>query len=200
MELVRSFIAVNLSPEVRGALHAIEDKLRERHHSFVKWVEPENIHITLKFLGNVPQEDLPGIAAAISRIVEPLTEFSLKLEELGAFPNWQRPQVVWVGLGGKVDRLSVIQRDIEEVLCTLGFPRETRRFSPHLTLGRIRDQASGEDRRRFAAWAQSVRFETGLAIDVRQISLMRSRLTPAGAVYSELACVSLKAKFEPSPQ
>lgn len=196
MELIRSFIAVNLSAEVKGALQAIEEKLKERHHPFVKWVAPENIHITLKFLGGVPPDDIPGIAGVVARVAEPLTEFPLRLEELGAFPGWQRPQVVWVGVGGEVDRLSVVQRDIEEALRPLGFAPESRRFSPHLTLGRIREQASGQERHRFAAWAQSVGVETGQIIEVRRISLMRSQLTPGGAVYSEMAGASLRPKVQ----
>jgi len=194
MELVRSFVAVNLSPEVRTTLASIEERLKERQHRFVKWVEPESIHMTLKFLGNVPQDRIPAIATAIGTVVEPLTEFSLRLESLGAFPNWQRPQVVWVGVGGELDRLEMIQEHIEEALCALGFPRERRRFSPHLTLGRIRDQASGEDRRQFAAWTQSLNFETGQPVEVRRISLIRSKLTPGGPIYSELTSAALKQK------
>jgi len=150
MEVVRSFVAVNLAPEVRKALDSIEVKLKERPFRFIKWVEPGNIHMTLKFLGDVPQDKISLIARAITDTVEPMAEFCLRLEALGAFPNWQRPQVIWVGVGGELDRLVAVQRELEEALFKLGFPRENRRFSPHLTLGRIRDQASANDRRQLA--------------------------------------------------
>lgn len=192
MEVVRSFVAVALSDEIKGALRSLEEELKAGRYRFVKWVDPESMHLTLKFLGNVPQKDVAGIVEAVSRVAGPLTGFSLKVEGLGSFPNWQRPQVVWVGIGGEVNRLVALQRDIEGSLSALGFPRETRSFSPHLTLGRLREGVSAEERRGFAAWVQSVQFEGGLTLDVREVKVMKSKLTPGGAIYSELASIRLK--------
>lgn len=192
MEVVRSFISVGLSTEMKDVLRSLEDKLKAGRHTFVKWVDPESVHLTLKFLGNIPQKDIVGMVATVSRIAGPLTGFSLKVEGLGSFPNWQRPQVVWVGIGGEVNRLVALQADIEEALSALGFPRETRRFSPHLTLGRLRERVSAEERRGFAEWVQSIQFEGGLTLDVREVKVMKSRLTPGGAIYNELASIRLK--------
>ena len=194
MELVRSFIAIELPAEVRAELASIEEKLKVRRHSFVKWVDPESIHLTLKFLGSVSGETIPEIVEAMSLVAQPVSPFTLQIGGTGAFPNWQRPQVVWVGVGGEMGRLTTLQRELEAALSPLGFPPESRSFSPHLTLGRLRERVTPEDRRRFGLWAQSVKFEASLSFEVNAVRLMKSQLTPSGPIYSELALVKLKAR------
>jgi len=194
MELVRSFIAVELPADVRAELASIEEKLKVRRHSFLKWVDPQSIHLTLKFLGSVPGETIPEIVEAMSLAAQPVSPFILQIGGTGAFPNWQRPQVVWVGVGGEMGRLTALQRELEAALSTLGFPPESRSFSPHLTLGRLRERVTPEDRRRFGLWAQSVKFEASLSFEVNAVRLMKSQLTPSGPIYSELASVKLKAR------
>ena len=194
MELVRSFIAIELPADVRAGLASIEEKLKVRRHSFVKWADPESIHLTLKFLGSVSGETIPEIVEAMSLVAQPVSPFTLQIGGTGAFPNWQRPQVVWVGVGGEMGRLTTIQRELEAALSPLGFPPESRPFSPHLTLGRLRERVTPEDRRRFGLWAQSVNFEASLSFEVNAVRLMKSQLTPSGPIYSELASVELKAR------
>ena len=194
MELVRSFIAIELPADVRAGLASIEEKLKVRRHSFVKWVDPESIHLTLKFLGSVSGETIPEIVEAMSLVAQPVSPFTLQIGGTGAFPNWQRPQVVWVGVGGEMGRLTTIQRELEAALSPLGFPPESRPFSPHLTLGRLRERVTPEDRRRFGLWAQSVKFEASLSFEVNAVRLMKSQLTSSGPIYSELALVKLKAR------
>ncbi|OGO07094.1 MAG: 2'-5' RNA ligase [Chloroflexi bacterium RBG_13_60_13] len=192
MELVRSFIAIELPPELRAELGALEERLKASRYSFVKWVDPETVHLTLKFLGNVPVDAIPQIVEATTRAAQPSPPFSLHMGGTGAFPNWQRPQVLWVGIGGEIGRLTALHRELESALCPLGFPPESRDFSPHLTLGRLRDRASPEERGRLGQWAQSVRFEARLTFEVDGVRLMKSQLTPGGPVYSQLASVDLK--------
>ena len=194
MELVRSFIAIELPAEVRAELASIEEKLKVRRHPFVKWVDPESIHLTLKFLGSVSGETIPEIVEAMSLVAQPVSPFTLQIGGTGAFPNWQRPQVVWVGVGGEMGRLTTLQRELEAALSPLGFPPESRPFSPHLTLGRLRERVTPEDRRRFGLWAQSVNFEASLSFEVNAVRLMKSQLTSSGPIYSELALVKLKAR------
>ncbi len=196
MELVRSFIAIELPPELTAELSTLEEKLKAGQHSFVKWVDPESIHLTLKFLGNVPAETMPRIVEATTRAAQPWPPFSLQIRGTGAFPNWQRPQVLWVGIEGELDRLTALHRDLESALSPLGFPPESRAFSPHLTLGRIRERASSGDRRRFGQWAQSVRLEARVPFQVDGVRLMKSQLTPGGPVYSQLASVLLKGPVQ----
>jgi len=191
MEQIRSFIAIELPPEVKAGLDSLEERLKAGQHPFVKWVDPEGIHLTLKFLGNIAPTTVPDIIEAITRIAQPIPPFHLQIGGLGAFPGWQRPQVVWVGVGGEVQKLATLQRGMEAALAPLGFPPEPRSFSPHLTLGRLRERASPGDRRRFAQWAQSVKFEASLPFEVDALRLMKSQLTPSGAIYSQLASVEL---------
>jgi len=191
MDVVRSFIAIDLPAGVRAELTSLEEKLKTRRHPFVKWVDPESMHLTLKFLGNVAADSIPQIVGAVSRVAEMHSPFKLQVADTGAFPNWQRPQVVWVGVGGELDRLNSLQKGLESVLSPLGFPPESRPFSAHLTLGRLRDRVTPDDRRRFAEFAQTVEFKTSLSFEVNAIRLMKSQLTPAGPVYSELAVARL---------
>ena len=191
MELVRSFIAIELSQEIKAELTAMEEKLKARRHPFVKWVDPENIHLTLKFLGSVALDTIPQIVEAMTRIAQPASPFSLQVGGTGAFPNWQRPQVIWVGIGGEIGRLAALQKELEAALSPLGFPPESRAFSPHLTLGRLRDRVSPEDRRRFGQWAESVKFEISPSFEVDALRLMKSQLTPGGPIYSRLSSVHL---------
>jgi len=191
MERIRSFIAIELPPEVREALGSLEKRLKAGRHSFVKWVDPDSIHLTLKFLGNVDSTAVPDIVEAMNRVPKPMSSLLFQIEGLGVFPNWNRPQVVWVGIGGDIAKLGSLQRDLENTLAPLGFPRESRSFRPHLTLGRLRDRASLTDRQEFGTWAQSVRCETRPSFEVGSLSLMKSQITPSGPVYSRLASVEL---------
>ena len=191
MDVVRSFIAIELPQDVRAELTSLEDRLKARCHPFVKWVEPESMHLTLKFLGNVAVDSIPQIVAAMSGVARSHSPFKLQVTGTGAFPNWQRPQVVWVGVGGELDRLNSLQKALESELSPLGFSPESHSFSAHLTLGRLRDRVTTNDRRRFAEFAQNITFETSLSFEVNAMRLMKSQLTPAGPIYSELAVVSL---------
>jgi len=191
MEQIRSFIAIELPREIRAGLDSLEERLKAGQHPFVKWVDPEGIHLTLKFLGNIALTTVPEIIEAITKIAQPISPFRLQIGGLGVFPNWQRPQVVWVGIGGEVEKLAALQRDMEAALAPLGFPSESRSFKAHLTLGRLRERASPGDRQRFAAWARSIEFETSRPFEVSALRLMKSQLTPSGAIYSQLASVEL---------
>jgi 2'-5' RNA ligase len=191
MDVVRSFIAIHLPADVRAELTSLEDKLKARRHSFVKWVDPESMHLTLKFLGDVTVDSVPQIVESMSRVAMASAHFKLEVAGTGAFPNWQCPQVVWVGVGGELDKLNALQKGLESALSPLGFPPEGRSFSAHLTLGRLRDRVTPDDRRRFADFAQRVEFKASLAFEVGAIRLMKSQLTPDGPIYSELAVAEL---------
>jgi 2'-5' RNA ligase len=194
MDVVRSFIAVSLPDNVRAELTALEDRLKARRHAFVKWVDPESLHLTLKFLGNVAVDSIPQIVEVMSGVARVHSPFRLEVAGTGAFPNWQRPQVVWVGVGGDLDKLNAFQKGLESALSPLGFPPEARPFSAHLTLGRLRDRTTPDDRRRFAEFAQRIEFGASLSFDVNAVRLMKSQLTPAGPIYSELAMAKLSAE------
>jgi len=187
MERIRGFIALELPPAVRETLGSLEQRLKMGQHSFVKWVDPNSIHITLKFLGSVPASAVPDIAKVIDGLPKLAAPLSFQVQELGVFPNWKRPQVVWVGIGGDTSRLAGIQRELENSLAPLGFPPEARAFRPHLTLGRVRERARAAERQALGSWLASVSVEPGPPFQVNGLSLMKSQLTPTGPLYTRLA-------------
>ena len=193
MEPVRAFIAIELPNSVKSALSQLQDNLKQRDHAPVKWVAPDSIHLTLKFLGNIAAGTIPELTKAISEAARDIAPLRLELGELGVFPNLRAPRVIWVGLGGEIAALSVVQENIESSLIPLGFTPERRSFSPHLTLGRVRERASPEERRRLGEAVASLKMEAKPSFMVDSLSLMRSRLTREGAFYSRLSSVVLQS-------
>ena len=191
MEQIRCFIAIELPSEIRAELDSLEEGLKAGQHPFVKWVAPEGIHLTLKFLGSVASNKVSEIIEAISKAAQGASAMHLQMGGLGVFPNWQRPQVVWVGMRGEIEKLAALQRNIETALAPLGFPPESRGFTAHLTLARLRERASPGEKQRFGEWLRSARSESRTAFEANSLSLMRSQLTPAGAIYTRLASVEL---------
>ena len=191
MEQVRSFIAIELPDELKLELNQLEAQLKLGEPPWVKWVDPYGIHLTLKFLGNVAVNRLGDITGALKAAAQGIPPFHLEVKELGVFPNLRRVQVAWVGISGEVDKLSQLQQRIEYNLAPLGFASESRSFTPHLTLARLRDQASLAERQRFGQLIDSTRFKSAHTIEVDAISLMRSQLTREGAIYSRISSVGL---------
>jgi len=192
MEPIRSFIAIELPDELKSELTRLEARLKSDKQPWVKWVNPHSIHLTLKFLGNIAVDRTGEITRAIENAVQGISPFHLEVKELGVFPNLRRVQVAWVGISGEVDKLSQLQKRIETNLTPLGFTPETRAFTPHLTLARLRDQASLDERQRFGQLIANAKFDTAYTIEVDAISLMRSQLTREGAIYSRISLVELK--------
>jgi len=190
-ERLRAFVAIELPEEIRAYLSNLEDRLKSGKPSFVRWVDPEGIHLTLKFLGNVASERLPQITGALGEAVQGFPPFRLRVSGLGLFPGKERPRVVWVGLEGDVEKLTTLQRRIEHTFLPLGFPKEDRDFTPHLTLARLREGAPIGEARRFGGEVMEARFEASPYFAVDSISLMRSTLTPSGAIYSRIASYPL---------
>ena len=193
MEQVRSFIAIKLPDELKTGLTQLEAQLKLGEPLPVKWVDPSSIHLTLKFLGNIAVARISEITRAMEAATKRLSAFHLEVKGLGVFPNFRRVQVVWVGVGGEVDKLGQLQQQIESTLVPLGFAAESRPFTPHLTLARLRDRASPEERQRLGQLIAGTRFEAVYTIKVDSINLMRSQLTREGAVYSRLSSVGLKS-------
>ena len=192
MEQIRSFIAIELPDELKLELIQLEARLKSGKQPWVKWVNPYSIHLTLKFLGNIAVDRTGEITRAIEEAVQGISPFHLEVKELGVFPNLRRAQVAWVGISGEVDKLSQLQKRIETTLTPLGFAPESRAFTPHLTLARLRDQASLDERQRFGQLIANAKFEAAYTIEVDAISLMRSQLTREGAIYSRISLVELK--------
>jgi 2'-5' RNA ligase len=193
MEKIRAFIAIELPDEVKADLSLVQSRLKPERHPYVKWVSTDGIHLTLKFLGDIDQEKVLPIAEAMAGAAQKASPFRLEVGGLGAFPNLGRPQVLWVAVGGEVEKLASLQRAIDHSLVALGFSSETRPFTPHLTLGRLRERASAEERRRIGEALLAAKGEEVVPFQVAELSLMRSTLTPKGAIYNRICSIQLES-------
>ena len=192
---IRSFIAIELPEEVKTGLRRLQTGLKLPEHTFVKWVAPESIHLTLKFLGNISPAKVAEITRVMEQASQGVSPFQLEVTEVGAFPNMRQPRVLWVGIKGEIDTLVVWQQRIDKGLLPLGFAKETRPFTPHLTLARLREGCSPGDRRDFGEMVAKTPIEVSYKFNVNRLSLMKSQLLPGGAVYSRLAEVKLSGKM-----
>jgi 2'-5' RNA ligase len=191
-EQIRSFIAIELPEEVKTGLRRIQTELKLPEHTFVKWVAPDGIHLTLKFLGNISPQKVAEITSVMEQASQGLGTFRLEITEVGAFPNMRQPRVLWVGIRGEVDKLVAWQQRIDNGLMPLGFAKEARAFTPHLTLARLREGCSPGDRRDFGEMVAKTPVEVNYKFNVASLNLMKSQLLPGGAVYNRLAEVKLK--------
>jgi 2'-5' RNA ligase len=192
MEQIRSFIAIELPQELKLALARLQEKLKSAGNAPVKWVDPGNIHVTLKFLGDVSAEITGKITSALEEAVRGTRPFNIEVSGIGVFPNMRRVQIVWVGLAGELEKLGQLQQRIETGLIPLGFKAESRSFTPHLTLARVRDYAGPDERQKLGQLIAGMSFDTKYKIDVNAIHLMRSQLTREGPIYSRISTVALK--------
>jgi len=185
---MRLFIAIELSDEVRSALAEVQRSLH-RWSSMVRWIEPAQLHMTLKFLGEVAEEKAAAISEALVRAAGAVATFELSLAECGCFPPRGQVRIVWVGAKDETGRLISLVENIERETEEPGFVRENRPFSPHLTVGRVREDASG-GKVREAVQAAKV---TPVSQRISQVTLMCSRLSPKGSSYSVVSRARLSA-------
>ncbi|MCU0561620.1 MAG: RNA 2',3'-cyclic phosphodiesterase [Desulfobacterales bacterium] len=191
--MLRAFVAVELPGPVRAALQAIQAEL-ERIGIRARWVQPERIHLTLKFLGSVPAGHVESIGRALAAAARAHAPMSLTAVGLGVFPGVRRPRVIWAGIAERGDALGGLQREIDARLSGLGFPAEAGRFRGHLTIGRfVAERSPGpvaEALKQFAGQAAG-------SFAVREVVLFRSDLLPEGPRYTPLARTPLGAAEEP---
>ena len=191
MKEIRAFIAIELPHEIKNDLSNILKRLKSGREKSVKWVDPNNIHLTLKFLGNIPESNIVDITQAVTQASSFTYPFNLELKGLGAFPNLRSPRVVWVGIGGDIRSVSNLQRQVDQSLTHLGFSPEKREFSPHLTLGRVRDKTNPKEKIELGKAVESLTIPKSPSFRVDRISFMQSTLTSSGAVYNQIATVVL---------
>ena len=184
---IRAFLALRLPDDVTVALGHLTDQVAQARVGGFKPVRPENMHLTLKFFGNINARQVELIVDTVTRTVKTIRPFTLRLGNVGAYPNNRSPRVLWVGLDGDVVPLQDAHRRIETALGQIAIKPDTREFRPHLTIARIRDHASHADRRKAAEALFSAEFRSGLLIPADRISLIRSVLRPQGPQYTSLA-------------
>jgi 2'-5' RNA ligase len=185
-ETIRLFIAVELSPGIREWLGRAKANLAPRiPPGAIRWVDPGAIHLTLKFLGETPARRTGEIRAELDDLARSFRPFPLAAEGLGCFPNTVRPRVVWAGIHGD-PLLGVFQKRLETGLARIGFPAERRAFSPHLTLGRVKDGVAGARLEEIGRAVEAASMESTAGMDVKDVCLFRSVLRSGGAEYTVL--------------
>jgi 2'-5' RNA ligase len=187
---MRIFVALNLPKKERTRIHRASARLREETLP-VRWIEPDNYHVTLKFLGEVRQEHLPEVQEIVRRVAESTLPFELALGGFGAFPTVRRPRVVWLGVEASAE-LRCLKQDLEWGLADVGFEPETRAFHPHLTLGRADWKGGAGQFRGFDDVLAELEFNGRAA--VHTLDLMRSHLSREGARYSVLVSARLAGR------
>lgn len=192
---MRLFVALELPPEVRQAAALVCRELKSSGAD-VKWVKPESMHLTLKFLGETPEDQVAEVKSALEEACAGKAALDLTIKGCGSFPGQKKPQVVWLGLDGQIDELRDLAGAIEARLELLGFPSERRSFKAHLTLGRMRrgPRRGGNRAGSVAPLVRAIAANKdyqGPAFRADNVVLMKSTLTPAGPIYESLAEIRL---------
>ncbi len=187
MEHKRLFIAVDVSDAIRRAITEYVGTLMEVRESGVRWEKAEKIHLTLKFLGDTDTERLRDLDSALSAVASNHPSFELAVDGTGVFPNERKARVLWIGVRGN-EPLQGLHRSIDAELNPIGFEKEPRTFSPHLTIGRIKDPRAAQE---------TIRKHVGsafgpIAFPVNEIVLYESKTLPTGSVYTVLGRYPLK--------
>ena len=191
---MRTFIAIELPQKIIGTLSALQNQLKNTQAD-VKWVAPENIHLTLKFLGEVDEKKIEKIIQALEETAKDNQPFSIRLCALGAFPKINFPRVIWVGIDAGDEKTKNIAFVLEEKLQKLGIPKEKRPFSSHITIGRVR---SGINREKLVKELDILQgkglLQENLEFLATKITLFKSTLTPKGPIYEILKEASFQIK------
>ncbi|MBI5184852.1 MAG: RNA 2',3'-cyclic phosphodiesterase [Nitrospinae bacterium] len=187
MSIVRAFIAISLPPHVQELGVQVRERFRECEAS-ISWVQPQNVHLTIKFLGNVEEEKIGPIGKALEKAIGGARAFSMNINEVGVFPNIKFPRVIWMGVDEPTRTLINLENRISAEMETLGFPKEEKKFTPHITLGRIK---SHKGKNKLMEIIQSQRMLYCDEALVEDVKLYKSELKPTGAVHSVLASFSL---------
>ena len=186
---IRTFIAIPLDQEIKEKIYQFQEKIKQEITRGIKWVEPQSLHLTLKFLGDVEESEIKVIAKSMKSLFANQRVFSFKIGQLGAFPDIHKPSVIWTGIPTGKDILQTLSSNLEKEMQKLGFPPEEKEFSPHITLGRAKRGAPIEgDYKKALSENENIYFGEQ---KVEKIILFQSDLQPKGPVYTPLEEVAL---------
>jgi 2'-5' RNA ligase len=184
---LRTFIAIPLSSEIQQFLSQVQDHLKKLDCN-IKWVNPENIHLTLKFLGDVKPKKIDAIKQTLEELAKNMRPINIELTQIGAFPNAKNPHVLWIGIKDDEHQIARFASSVEDNFGKIGFKKEKKPFSPHITLGRIRSPKN------IQLLSEAIS-NYALPVDLKQIAqnitLYKSTLTPAGPIYEPLHSADL---------
>ncbi|HSB12352.1 MAG TPA: RNA 2',3'-cyclic phosphodiesterase [Blastocatellia bacterium] len=183
---IRTFICIEIPDSIKRRIGRLQEALRQIEAQ-ISWTKPSNIHLTLKFLGGVEASRIERVGEAVKRAANGIGPFEVEVGGAGCFPSPRSPRVLWVGVPNVAEQLQKLSSRIEDELAREGFPREKRKFSPHLTIGRVRTPGKGAS---VAEQLISRGFESG-SFTATEVIVMRSDLKPTGSIYTPQAVVKI---------
>ncbi|WKZ49263.1 MAG: RNA 2',3'-cyclic phosphodiesterase [Anaerolineales bacterium] len=189
---MRAFIAFEIPREIQQAIYKTTSPLRAELNRCVRWTPPENIHLTLKFLGEIPPAQVDALTSALRVQADSVPAFNVEVGGLGSFPDRKRARVLWIGIQAPAE-IQTLQRGIESACARLGYESESRGFSPHLTIGRVRQQATPADAQKIRRALEAATIDSLGAVRVDLVHLFKSDLQKSGAVYTKIFSAPLKA-------
>jgi len=180
---MRIFIAVELPESVRERLGQLQERLKGTENR-IRWVDPSLIHLTMKFLGEVKEKNLEKVIQTARNVAGRFSVFKMKIGKMGVFPSFSSPRVIWVGIEEGKDKLETLAAELEEKLGQEGFSRNSRKWTSHLTLARVKVLKAREKLK--ALLLQYCKEVEGIEVKVKSLSVIKSELTPQGAIYTVL--------------
>lgn len=196
MGLLRTFIAVDIPHELQRTIYRKTTHLRNSIGALVRWVPPDNIHLTLKFLGNIPPASVDILKQLLRAEADGCPPFLMQVGGLGSFPSLKRPRVLYISLQAPAD-LEALQHGIESATARLGYEAEQRAFSPHLTIGRVRQNIAAADQQKIRAALEGTRLDSLGNARVDSVHLYNSDLKPTGTVYTRMFSAPLGSSSVP---
>ncbi|MBM3834377.1 MAG: RNA 2',3'-cyclic phosphodiesterase [Verrucomicrobia bacterium] len=181
---VRAFVSISPEAELIAELRKLQETVApDCERRLVKWTRPDQIHLTLRFLGNVRAEQVNPLSEALRRACEPFQPFEIRVDQIGCFPSPRRPSVIWVGIAGDLNQLQKLQEAVQHATEPFARHSENRAFHPHLTIGRVKarggDWGSGD-------WIRQAQVTSNGKWSVTEVKLMQSKLGPEGSTYTAL--------------
>ena len=191
MSRLRAFIAVEIPLDIRQNVEHATSNLRRGTGSLIRWVAVENMHLTLKFLGDIPTANMEVLTQMIRAEADSFNCFDIHLTGIGSFPNPKRPRVIYIGIQAPAE-LEAFQRQLESATRRLGYNSEERAFAPHLTIGRVRQNIPQDDQQKIRRALEASKIDSPGTAKVNSVHLYKSDLKPTGPVYTKLFSAHLK--------
>jgi len=191
MSRLRAFIAVEIPLEIRQNVEHATSNLRRGTGSLIRWVAVENMHLTLKFLGDIPTANMEVLTQMIRAEADSFNNFDIHLTGIGSFPNPKRPRVIYIGIQAPAE-LEAFQRQLESATRRLGYNSEERAFAPHLTIGRVRQNIPPDDQQKIRVALEESKIDSPRTARINSVHLYKSDLKPTGPVYTKLFSAHLR--------